>query len=91
MIQVFRLGGSWVVSEIETIDAQEWGDPDAVLKYPYEIVRTSSNGGSSLELYPPYSANRENIPIRSSDVVITTDVDDSLSALYYSKRKKETE
>jgi hypothetical protein len=91
MIQVFRMDGSWIVSEIETIDAQEWGDPDAVLKYPYEVVKAFSGGGISLEKYPPYSANREEIPIRSSDVVITTDVDDSLASLYQSQRKKETE
>lgn len=91
MIQIFRLDGSWVVSEIETIDNQEWGDPDAMLKYPYEVIRSSSGGGTSLEKYPPFSTNRQMIAIRSSDVVITTDVDDNLAALYHSHRKKETE
>jgi hypothetical protein len=90
MLQVFRLDGCWVVSEVENIPDQEWGDPDAVLKYPYEII-TETGGPKHLEKYPPYSANRNEIYIRQSDITVTADADDCLAALYHTQRQKETE
>ena len=89
MIQVFRLGGTWVVSEIETIDAQEWGDPDAVLKYPYEI--NGAGGWKDMTQFPPFSTDRKEIVIRSSDVLVTAEVTDDIKVQYYNKRKEETE
>jgi len=90
MIQIFRLDGFWVVSEIETITESEWGDPDCVLKYPYSLEQMGDGKGTVLSVFPPFSGNRE-IYIRSSDVSITSDVDDALASLYHSNRKKETE
>jgi len=91
VIQIFRLDGCWVVSEVENIPNQEWGDPDGVLKYPYEFVYPACGGGGALEKWPPFSANREEILIRQSDITVTADVDDNLSALYHTQRKKEKE
>ena len=48
MLQVFRLDGCWVVSEVENIPDQEWGDPDGVLKYPYEILLHHDRVGTQL-------------------------------------------
>lgn len=91
MLQVFRLDGCWVVSEVENIPDQEWGDPDGVLKYPYEILLHHDRVGAQLRPYPPFSANREEILIRQSDITVTADADDSIAALYHTQRQNETE
>jgi len=91
MLQVFRLDGCWVVSEVENIPDQEWGDPDGVLKYPYQIFACDDGGGTQLRPFPPFSSKRDEIYIRQSDITVTADADDSIAALYHSQRQKETE
>ena len=96
MLQVFRLDGCWVVSEVENIPDQEWGDPDGVLKYPYEILGgsigdASTGDGTHLRPFPPFSSKRDEIYIRQSDITVTADADDNIAALYHTKRQKEKE
>jgi len=91
MLQVFRLDGCWIVSEVENIPDQEWGEPDGVLKYPYQVEAISDGEGARLTPYPPFSTNREEILIRQSDITVTADADDCIAALYHIQRKKETE
>ena len=91
MLQVFRLDGCWVVSEVENIPDQEWGDPDGVLKYPYEMLIASTGDGTQLRPFPPFSSKRDEIYIRQSDITVTADADDNIAALYHTKRQKEKE
>lgn len=86
MLQMFRMDGMWILSEVEVIPDQPFGDPDVVLKYPYEY-----SGNEQLKLFPPRSAQRAEIPIRNSDVCITVNVDDKLAAKYYEKRSEENQ
>ncbi len=68
-IKLIRFSGVWIVSEIEEIPETEFGDPDCVLKYPYEI------DGNCLGPFPEHSREREFI-IRSSDISLIADPSD---------------
>lgn len=75
MIKILRLDSTWIIAEVEEIPAVEIGDPDCVLKSPYEII----NG--ELKRYPPHSKDEE-IIVRSSDVFVITEPDDDILKLY---------
>lgn len=66
MIKLIKFSGEWIISEIEELPDVQFGDPDCVLKYPYQIE------GSCLGPWPPYSDERE-IVIRSSDITVITE------------------
>lgn len=68
-IKLIRFSGIWIVSEVEEIPDVEFGDPDCVLKYPYEIE------GTCLGIFPQHSREREFI-IRSSEISLITDPTD---------------
>jgi hypothetical protein len=74
-IKLIRFDGIWIVSEIEEIPEAEFGDPDCVLKYPYEVE------GKCLGAFPHYSKERELI-VRSSEISLITEPTDFLYNLY---------
>jgi len=74
-IKLMRFSGTWIVSEVEEIPDVEFGDPDCVLKYPYEIQ------GTCLGVFPLHSREREFI-VRSSEISLITDPDDFLYNQY---------
>ncbi len=74
-IKLIRFSGMWIVSEIEEIPDVEFGDPDCVLKYPYEVE------GKCLGPFPPHSREREFI-VRSSEISLITEPTDFLYNLY---------
>lgn len=74
-IKLIRFAGVWLVSEVEEIPDVEFGDPDCVLKYPYEI------NGTCLGAFPVHSREREFI-IRSSEISLITDPNDFLYNQY---------
>jgi hypothetical protein len=75
IIKLIRFDGVWLVSEVEEIPDIEFGDPDCVLKYPYEIE------GSCLGPFPHHSREREFI-IRSSEISLITDPSDFIYTQY---------
>lgn len=74
-IKLIRFDRIWIVSEIEEIPEAEFGDPDCVLKYPYEVE------GTCLGVFPPHSRDREFI-VRSSEISLIADPSDFLYKQY---------
>ncbi len=74
-IKLIRFDGVWIVSEVEEIPDVEFGDPDCVLRYPYEIE------GTCLGPFPRYCRDREFI-VRSSEISLITDPNDFLYNQY---------
>lgn len=74
-IQLMRFDGIWIISEVEEIPDVEFGDPDCVLKYPYQVE------GSCLGPFPPHTREREFI-IRSSEISLITEPSDFLYKQY---------
>lgn len=74
-IKLIRFSGIWIVSEVEEIPEVEFGDPDCVLRYPYEIE------GNCLGIFPMHSREREFI-IRSSEISLITDPTDFVIKQY---------
>jgi|694.fasta_scaffold08640_2 hypothetical protein len=74
-IKLIRFDGVWIISEVEEIPDVEFGDPDCVLKYPYEV------DGSCVGPFPPYSRDREFI-VRSSEISLIADPSDFLYNQY---------
>jgi hypothetical protein len=66
MIKLMKFDGEWIISEIEEIPDAQFGDPDCVLKYPYQIE------GNCLGTWPVYTEERE-IIVRSSDVTVISE------------------
>jgi hypothetical protein len=66
MIKLLKFDGDWIISEIEEIPESQIGDPDCVLKYPYQIE------GNCLGTWPAYTEERE-IIVRSSDITVITE------------------
>lgn len=66
MIKVIKFDGEWIVSEIEQLEDVPFGDPDCVLKYPYQVE------GECLAPWPRYSDERE-IIVRSSEIRVIVD------------------
>jgi len=74
-IKLIRFDGIWIISEVEEIPDVEFGDPDCVLKYPYEV------DGSCLGSFPLHAREREFI-VRSSEISLMTDPTDFLYNQY---------
>ncbi len=74
-IKLIRFDGVWIVSEVEEIPDVEFGDPDCVLKYPYEVE------GTCLGPFPQHSREREFI-VRSSEISLITEPTDFLYNQY---------
>lgn len=68
-IKLIRFAGVWIISEIEEIPDVEFGDPDCVLKYPYEIE------GNCLGPFPQHARDREFV-VRSSEISLIADPSD---------------
>lgn len=66
MIKLIKFDGDWIVSNIEEIPEVEFGDPDCVLKYPYQI------DGKCLGPWPLHSDERE-IVVRSSNISVVAE------------------
>jgi hypothetical protein len=74
-IKLIRFSGMWIVSEIEEIPDVEFGDPDCVLRYPYEVE------GTCLGPFPPHSRDREFI-VRSSEISLIAEPTDFIYNQY---------
>jgi len=74
-IKLLRFAGVWIVSEVEEIPETEFGDPDCILKYPYEI------DGTCLGPFPLHSREREFV-IRSSEISLMADPSDFIFFQY---------
>ena len=74
-IKLIRIDGVWIVSEVEEIPDVEFGDPDCVLKYPYEV------DGSCLGPFPLHARDREFI-VRSSEISLIADPSDFIYGQY---------
>jgi hypothetical protein len=74
-IKLIRFSGMWIVSQVEEIPDTEFGDPDCVLKYPYQVE------GTCLGPFPEHSKDREFI-VRSSEISLIADPTDFLCKQY---------
>jgi hypothetical protein len=74
-IKLIRFAGVWIVSEVEEIPDVEFGDPDCVLRYPYEV------DGTCLGAFPLHARDREFI-VRSSEISLIADPSDFLYNQY---------
>ncbi len=83
-IKLVLFSGVWIVTYIEEISDVEFGEPDCVLKYPYEIQ------GSCLGVFPMHSRDREFI-VRSSEISLLTDPSDFLYKQYIDLVSQERE
>jgi hypothetical protein len=75
-IKLIRFDGVWLVSEVEEIPDVEFGDPDCVLKYPYEV------DGTCLGVFPLLAKDREFV-VRSSEISLIADPSDFLFQQYH--------
>jgi len=66
MIKLIKFDGEWIVSDVEQIEEVTFGDPDCVLKYPYQVE------GECLAPWPAYSDERE-IVVRSSEITVISE------------------
>jgi hypothetical protein len=83
-IKLIRFDGEWIVSDIEEIEDTTFGDPDCVLKYPYQVE------GKCLAPWPAYSDQRE-IVVRSSEITVLTDPNTFILSSYINVVAEETE
>ena len=74
-VQLLRFDGIWVVSEVEEVPDVEFGDPDCVLRYPYQVE------GSCLGPFPLHAREREFV-VRSSDISLVCDPTDFIYKEY---------
>ena len=84
MLKLLKFDGHWLVAEVEEIPGVEFGDPDCVLKYPFEV------SGDGAVPFPEFSDDRE-LVVRSSDITVICDPSAMYSALYYDLKDKEKE
>lgn len=66
MIKLLRFDGTWLIAEINQIEDAEFGTPDCMLKYPFEI------SGNCLGPWPTHSDERT-VVVRSSDITVIVD------------------
>lgn len=83
MIKLIKFDDEWIVSNITEIPDVEFGDPDCVLKYPYQVA------GDCLGAWPLHAGDRE-IIIRSSDIKVIVDPDTFLLSSYQKAIEDET-
>jgi hypothetical protein len=75
MIKLIKFDGDWIVTNVVEIPDVEFGDPDCVLKYPYQVE------GECLGPWPVHSDERE-IIVRSSDITVITEPNTFLLSSY---------
>ena len=75
MIKLIKFDGDWIVTNVVEIPDVEFGDPDCVLKYPYQVE------GECLGPWPVHSDERE-IIVRSSDITVITEPNTFLLTSY---------
>jgi len=83
MIKLIKFDGDWIVTNITEIPDVEFGDPDCVLKYPYQVA------GECLGSWPLHCDERE-IVVRSSDISVLTEPDTFLLSSYQKLIEEET-
>ena len=83
MIKLIKFDGDWIVANVSEIPEVEFGDPDCVLKYPYQVQ------GECLGPWPHHSDERE-IIVRSSDVTVVTEPNTFLLSSYQKVIDEET-
>lgn len=83
MIKLIKFDGEWIVSDIEEIEDTTFGDPDCMLKYPYQVE------GKCLAPWPPYSDERE-IIVRSSEISVVAEPNTFILSSYKDVIEKET-
>lgn len=83
MIKLIKFDGEWIVSDIEEIEDTTFGDPDCMLKYPYQAE------GKCLAPWPPYSDERE-IIVRSSEISVVAEPNTFILSSYKDVIEKET-
>ena len=80
MLKLLRFENRWLISEVEEIPA-EIGDPECVLKYPYEVTE------DGLTAFPPFSDDRE-LAVRSSDITLIAEPDGKTASLFYEMKSE---
>ena len=83
MIKLIKFYNEWIVSDIEEIEDTTFGDPDCMLKYPYQVE------GKCLAPWPPYSDERE-IIVRSSEISVVAEPNTFILSSYKDVIEKET-
>ena len=83
MIKLIKFDGDWIVTNVVEIPDVEFGDPDCVLKYPYQVE------GECLGPWPVHSDERE-IIVRSSDITVITEPNTFLLTSYQKVIDEET-
>lgn len=83
MIKLIKFDNDWLVTNVVEIPDVEFGDPDCVLKYPYQVA------GDCLGPWPLHAGERE-IVIRSSDIKVITEPDTFLLSSYQKAIEDET-
>jgi hypothetical protein len=83
MIKLIKFDGEWIVSDIEEIEDTTFGDPDCMLKYPYQVE------GKCLAPWPFYSDERE-IIVRSSEITVVAEPNTFILSSYKDVIEKET-
>jgi hypothetical protein len=83
MIKLIKFDGDWIVTNVVEIPDVEFGDPDCVLKYPYQVQ------GECLGPWPAHSDERE-IVVRSSDITVVTEPNTFLLTSYQKVIDEET-
>jgi hypothetical protein len=83
MIKLIKFDGDWIVTNVVEIPDVEFGDPDCVLKYPYQVE------GECLGPWPVHSDERE-IIVRSSDITVITEPNTFLLSSYQKVIDEET-
>ena len=87
MLKLLKFDGHLLIAEVEEIPGVEFGDPDCILKHPYEVIPDNSN--PIINKFPNFSRESE-LTVRSSDITFITEPDDLIVSLYY-KTKADTE
>ena len=83
MIKLIKFNGDWLITKIEEISGVEFGDPDCILKSPYQIE------GTCFGSYPAYSNDRE-IIVRSSEITLIAEPKPNLLKTYLELIEQET-
>jgi hypothetical protein len=84
MIKLIKFDGHWLISQVEEIPDAEFGDPDCVLKYPYEIE------GTCMGPFPEHSSEKE-LVVRSANISVITEPNTFILAQYTTLINEEQE
>lgn len=90
MLKLLKFDGHLLIAEVEEIPGVQFGDPDCILKHPYEIILDEvETPNSIITKFPSFSKESELI-VRSSDITFITEPDDLIISRYY-ETKADTE